>query len=265
MKEAKFTYPTELASEGRMYDDVKSFLSQIGWDARKLHGAILAISESFNNAMIHGNSWDPDKQVHVYLAVKKGYVTADIIDEGTGDIKYLKKRKPSDLHAEGGRGIDLIETFSDKVQMQHCKQIGGVKVSLGFEYNERESIPIANNTEENMDYPKREENGVMVIELTGRLDLTSGNALKDGVKELLTGGKASIHLNLKEVEFVNSSGLGALVSIMKEIRLHRGRLTLSDLADYVREIFDITQLSHIFEIFATESEALNSYQVPVSN
>jgi anti-anti-sigma regulatory factor len=48
---------------------------------------------------------------------------------------------------------------------------------------------------------------------------------------------------------------------MKEIRLHRGRLTLSDLADYVREIFDITQLSHIFEIFSTEEEAIKSYQL----
>jgi len=265
MKEAAFIYPTELASEGRMYTDAKSFLSQLGWDAKKLHGVLLAISESFNNAMIHGNKWDPDKNVHVRLAVKKDFIDADIIDEGTGDIKRLKERKPSDLLAEGGRGIELIETFSDRVLIRNCENTGGVKISLRFEYDERESNPIADITEESMDYNKREENGITVIELTGRLDLTSGNMLKDGVKELLTGGKASIHLNLKNVEFVNSSGLGALVSIMKEIRLHRGRLTLSDLADYVREIFDITQLSHIFEIFATESEAINSYQVSVKN
>jgi anti-sigma B factor antagonist len=65
---------------------------------------------------------------------------------------------------------------------------------------------------------------------------------------------------MAEVDFINSSGLGALVSLMKEIRLVKGRLTLSNLASYVREIFDITQLSHIFEIFTAEEDALASYE-----
>lgn len=111
-----------------------------------------------------------------------------------------------------------------------------------------------------MEFTKREDSGVTIISMSGRLDLGSGGKLKDEIKELLKAEKTSIHLNLDNVEFVNSSGLGALVSIMKEIRIHRGRLTISDLADYVREIFDITQLSHIFEIFTTENEAIKSYQ-----
>ncbi len=112
-----------------------------------------------------------------------------------------------------------------------------------------------------MEFQKRDEDWVTVVSLSGRLDLNSGNDLKNQIKELLNEDKTSIHLNLNDVEFVNSSGLGALVSVMKEIRIHRGRLTLSDLADYVREIFDITQLSHIFEIFATEEEAVRAYQL----
>ena len=96
--------------------------------------------------------------------------------------------------------------------------------------------------------------------MDGRLDLASGSGLKDQIKELLDREKNMIHLNLSEVDFINSSGLGVLVSIMKETRLRKGRLTLSNLANYVQEIFEITQLSHIFEIFVTEGEALNSYQ-----
>jgi anti-sigma B factor antagonist len=110
-----------------------------------------------------------------------------------------------------------------------------------------------------MEFRRKDENSVAIISMTGRLDLKNGNKLKETIKSALDDGKASIHLNLKDVEFVNSSGLGAMVSIMKEIRLHRGRLTLSDMADYVREVFDITQLSHIFEIFPNEEEALKSY------
>lgn len=111
-----------------------------------------------------------------------------------------------------------------------------------------------------MELTRRNEDLVVVLTLTGRLDLANGNKLKDEIKTVLDGGSTAIHLCMKELEFVNSSGLGAMVSIMKEIRLQHGRLTLSDLADYVREVFDITQLSHIFEIFSTEEEALRSYQ-----
>lgn len=111
-----------------------------------------------------------------------------------------------------------------------------------------------------MELSRRDEDMVVVLSLTGRLDLANGNKLKDEIKNILSSGKTSIHLCMKDLEFVNSSGLGAMVSIMKEIRLQHGRLTLSDMADYVREVFDITQLSHIFEIFPAEEEALRSYQ-----
>ena len=102
--------------------------------------------------------------------------------------------------------------------------------------------------------------GIIIFAVSGRMDLASGAKLKEEIKAHSDQQLVSIHLNLQEVEFINSSGLGALVSIMKEIRLLKGRLTLSNLAGYVQEIFDITQLSHIFEIFNTEEEALNSYQ-----
>ncbi len=106
----------------------------------------------------------------------------------------------------------------------------------------------------------REENNVAVLSLSGRLDLASGSGLKDQIKKLMEKEKTMIHLSLAEVDFINSSGLGVLVSIMKEIRLNKGRLTLSNLASYVQEIFEITQLSHIFEIYVTEEEAIGSYQ-----
>ena len=111
-----------------------------------------------------------------------------------------------------------------------------------------------------MNVTMREEGPVTVLSLTGRLDLASGSTLKEQIKKLFEKNRFQIHLNLAEVEFINSSGLGSLVSIMKEVRLLKGRLTISDLASYVEEIFEITQLSHIFEVFPTESEAMASFQ-----
>ncbi len=116
-----------------------------------------------------------------------------------------------------------------------------------------------------MEIKSRQQDDVAVISLNGRLDLASGATLKDHMKQQFEKGVTSIHLNLSDVDFINSSGLGALVSIMKEIRLMKGRLTLSNLASYVQEIFEITQLSHIFEIYATEEEALSSFESAAVN
>lgn len=116
-----------------------------------------------------------------------------------------------------------------------------------------------------MEITVQHDGNIAILRLKGRLDLASGTTLKEKVKELFAQEKIRLHLNLVEVEFINSSGLGALVSTMKETRLRKGRLTLSNLASYVQEIFDITQLSHIFEIFPTEEEALSSYQAAVTD
>lgn len=116
-----------------------------------------------------------------------------------------------------------------------------------------------------MEIKQRDHGGIAILDLSGRLDLSSGTILKEHIKKLFAKNVTSVHLNLAGVEFINSSGLGSLVSIMKETRLVKGRFTLSNLANYVQEIFEITQLSHIFEIYTTEEEALASYQSVPAN
>ncbi len=95
----------------------------------------------------------------------------------------------------------------------------------------------------------------VTLSLKGRLDITSSTSLKDDVLRHVQKGRKNLILNLAQVDFINSSGLGTLVSILKEVKLAKGRLVLSNLASYVREIFEITQLSNIFEIFESEAEA----------
>ncbi|MCP4567873.1 MAG: STAS domain-containing protein [FCB group bacterium] len=104
-----------------------------------------------------------------------------------------------------------------------------------------------------------ETGSVNVLSLQGKMDLANAGLLKAEVKTLLEAGKCKVHLDMQGVDFINSSGLGALVSIMKEIRVFKGRLTMSGLAPYVNEIFEITQLSHVFEIFDTVESAQASY------
>ncbi|MGB5106298.1 MAG: STAS domain-containing protein [Candidatus Zixiibacteriota bacterium] len=102
----------------------------------------------------------------------------------------------------------------------------------------------------------------ITLSLKGRLDIASSASLKDDILRHVANGKSRIILNLAQVDFINSSGLGTLVSILKEVRLAKGRLVLSNLASYVQEIFEITQLSNIFEIFASEADAQDVFLQP---
>jgi anti-sigma B factor antagonist len=110
-----------------------------------------------------------------------------------------------------------------------------------------------------MDIQKRLEGDVAILALEGRLDLTSASSLKEASKNVLNNESKKVILNLDKVDFINSSGLGALVSILKEVRNSQGAMKLTNLAPYVKEIFDITQLTNIFEIFTDEKQALSSF------
>lgn len=111
-----------------------------------------------------------------------------------------------------------------------------------------------------MEISTNQSGNITILCLSGRLDLTAGVVLKETVMKSLENGSGKIHLNLEKIDFINSSGLGAMVSVMKEIRIRHGRMTLSNLAAYVNEIFEITQLTHIFEIFPTQEEAIKSFE-----
>ncbi len=103
------------------------------------------------------------------------------------------------------------------------------------------------------------------LQLKGRMDLNSSSQLKECIKDYLSEGRANIILDLSGVNFVNSSGLGTLVSILKDVRMVKGRMVLCNLAQYVKEVFEITQLSHIFEIYPTTEEAAASFADSVAN
>lgn len=110
-----------------------------------------------------------------------------------------------------------------------------------------------------MDIVCSRRDDIAVLTLSGKLDLGNAGEVKTRVKSLLEDQQKIIHFDMTAVDFINSSGLGAMVSMMKEIRMHQGRLTLSNLAPYVKEIFDITQLSNVFEIYPTVEEAAVSH------
>jgi anti-sigma B factor antagonist len=110
-----------------------------------------------------------------------------------------------------------------------------------------------------MEITKSTNGDVAILKLDGRLDLESSGSLKSATSELIEDKFNKLVFDLRGIDFINSSGLGALVSILKNVRTHNGSLKLTGLAPYVKEVFDITQLSNIFEIYPDELRALETF------
>ena len=93
-----------------------------------------------------------------------------------------------------------------------------------------------------------------------RLDAHNSAELKSAVQKLFEDGKKSVLVDLKEVRFIDSSGLGALVSGFKNAISHQGNLKLSSLQSQVKSMFELTRLHRVFEIFPSTVEAIENFQ-----
>ncbi|MBD6618095.1 STAS domain-containing protein [Komarekiella sp. 'clone 1'] len=95
---------------------------------------------------------------------------------------------------------------------------------------------------------------VTVLEPTGILDGIRGNQLRQEVSEVIKNGSDILLIDLKDVKFVDSSGLGALVSAMQMVRKAESKLFLCSVNDQVKMLFELTKLDRIFQTFTDQDE-----------
>ncbi|MCF6179755.1 MAG: STAS domain-containing protein [Geopsychrobacter sp.] len=105
-----------------------------------------------------------------------------------------------------------------------------------------------------------EKNEIVKIEVQEeRMDAHNSGDLKEQMLQLFDEGKCNLIIDLAAVRFVDSSGLGALVSGFKNASAREGSLKLCNLQPQVRSMFELTRLHRVFEIFASVDEALDSF------
>jgi anti-sigma B factor antagonist len=106
----------------------------------------------------------------------------------------------------------------------------------------------------------RQVGGVTVVDISGRIELGEESAaLRDLVSELLNNGHKQILLNLDAVHYIDSSGLGTLVSSFTSARKQGGELKLLNLTDKVTDLMQMTKLYTVFDIKNDEAVAVKSF------
>ena len=106
----------------------------------------------------------------------------------------------------------------------------------------------------------RQVDGVTIVDCSGRITLGEGSiTLRDTVSQLLTKGQKKILLNLGEVNYIDSSGIGELVSAFTTVRKQGGELKLLNLTKKVHDLLQITKLYTVFDVKDDEAAAVKSY------
>jgi anti-sigma B factor antagonist len=106
----------------------------------------------------------------------------------------------------------------------------------------------------------RQVDGITIVDLSGRITLGEGSViLRDTVKDLLSKGNKKILLNLADVSYIDSSGIGELVSAFTSVQRQGGELKLLHLTKKVHDLLQITKLYTVFDVKDDEAGAVAAF------
>lgn len=107
---------------------------------------------------------------------------------------------------------------------------------------------------------ERQAGDITILDMNGKVTIGEGSvALRTTIRRLLGEGKKNILLNLGQVGYVDSSGIGEFVSSFTAVNKEGGTLKLLNLTQKIQDLLAITKLLTVFDVYESESEALSSY------
>jgi anti-sigma B factor antagonist len=237
---------------------LSEFSDQAGCSEQQLNEIALAVRESVVNAVLHGNRSQQSKKVHIEAELRGSCVQILVRDEGKGfDPRTVPDpRKPENLLRESGRGLLMMHSLMDRVTIRRA-------ASRGTEVRMIKNLPTCPEEDHTMSLKvtTRQADGVTILDLSGRIILGEPTALlRDTFQDLVTRGQKKVLLNLADVNYIDSSGLGALVSGFTTMTNQQGQLKLVNLTKKVQDLLQITKLLTVFDVHEEESKAIKSFR-----
>lgn len=111
-----------------------------------------------------------------------------------------------------------------------------------------------------MEINRREVESVTVLDISGEIDLYNAPEIKDIIAKLIEEQKYNVIINLEKVSYIDSSGIGALISSLSNLKKYQGSLKIINVYASVKKVFELTKLTSFFEIYDSEEQAFASFQ-----
>lgn len=116
-----------------------------------------------------------------------------------------------------------------------------------------------------MKITSRAIDGITILDMDGRITMGDDIAVfRHAISDLIVGGHRRVLLNLRDVPYVDSSGIGELVSAFKSVRNAGGELKLLNLTPKVRTVLEITRLYPVFDVKDDEATAIRSFSTDIN-
>jgi len=153
-----------------------------------------------------------------------------------------------------GRSLVVVRTESDDVAARANEVLNRLGIAL------EEHTPIK------LQMSMRQVGEICIVDMSGRIALgEDSHMLREQVRQLAESGRAKILLNLRNVGYVDSSGLGELVKAYTTVRNHGGQIKLVDVSKRVRELLHTTKLDLVLEIEGDEASAMQSFRATAAS
>jgi len=110
-----------------------------------------------------------------------------------------------------------------------------------------------------MEINQREKDSISILDIQGEIDLYNAPEIKEIIQKLINEQKYNIIINLEKVSYIDSSGIGALISSLSNLKKYQGSLKIINVYASVKKVFELTKLTSFFEIYDSEDEALSKF------
>jgi len=234
----------------------------------------MSVREGMINAFHYGNQERPDKKIHLAVELTPEKMVIHVLDEGPGfDLASVPDPLAEEnLLSTSGRGIFLMRAFMDEFEVVSGRT-GGAEIIMAKKLPSVHSSEGGNGPGEPAAMPEeeggshvalratyRDAGPATVVDIGGRITLGEGSALlRKTIRELLEQKRANILLNLADVDYIDSSGIGELVSGYAAVQKVGGSLKLLQLTKKVHDVLQLTRLFTVFEVYSDELTALRSF------
>ncbi|MFH1655101.1 MAG: STAS domain-containing protein [Candidatus Omnitrophota bacterium] len=110
-----------------------------------------------------------------------------------------------------------------------------------------------------MQISEKDANGVTILEVEGDIDLNSSPTMREKFDELIKNNISKIIINFQDVSYIDSSGLATVIEMLQRLKKSQGQLRLSNLSEKLKNLFEITKIDKLFQMYSSEEDALKDF------
>ncbi len=253
MMAAKFA--SDLSQAKAVREFIREVCANVPGDIEVITSQLqLAINEIFCNSVIHGYKGQNDNEIVIEAKFTPDYLFIDIADKGEPFEPSQVQHPNMAGDKPGGFGFFIVKELVDSITYRKKRTADGWNHFLiKKQYITQES---------KMDISYSTHEDIITITLEGEhLDAKEAPEFKQKTLDLISStNKHRVILDLHKLSFIDSSGLGAFLSIMRALNSRGGDLKMANMTKPIRAVFELVCMHKIFEIYSSSEEALKSFK-----